>query len=150
MLLDSIQKANDIKKIKEKDLDSLAAEIRQFLIEKISVSGGHLGSNLGAVELTMALHLSLDLPTDKIVWDVGHQSYTHKILTGRKAGYIYDEHFLEDSGYTNPDESEHDLFNVGHTSTSISLASGLVKARDLKGEKRSEDTIKLSINITRK
>lgn len=86
MLLDSIQKANDIKKIKEKDLDSLAAEIRQFLIEKISVSGGHLGSNLGAVELTMALHLSLDLPTDKIVWDVGHQSYTHKILTGRREG----------------------------------------------------------------
>ena len=87
MLLDSIQKANDIKKIKEKDLDSLAAEIRQFLIEKISVSGGHLGSNLGAVELTMALHLSLDLPTDKIVWDVGHQSYTHKILTGRREGF---------------------------------------------------------------
>ncbi len=120
MLLDSIQKANDIKKIKEKDLDSLAAEIRQFLIEKISVSGGHLGSNLGAVELTMALHLSLDLPTDKIVWDVGHQSYTHKILTGRREGFETLRKFGGMSGFPKRKESDCDSFDTGHSSTSIS------------------------------
>ena len=87
MLLETIERANDIKKIKREDLSALAQEIREFLIQKISVTGGHLGSNLGAVELTMALHLSLNLPEDKIVWDVGHQSYTHKILTGRKNGF---------------------------------------------------------------
>ena len=87
MLLDKIEKANDIKKIDKSDYGELAEEIRQFLIEKISVTGGHLGSNLGAVELTMALHLALNLPEDKIIWDVGHQSYTHKILTGRKDGF---------------------------------------------------------------
>ena len=87
MLLEQICKENDIKKIKKEDWDALAAEIRQFLIEKISVTGGHLGSNLGAVELTMALHLSLNLPQDKIIWDVGHQSYTHKLLTGRREGF---------------------------------------------------------------
>ena len=114
MLLDSIQKANDIKKIKEKDLDSLAAEIRQFLIEKISVSGGHLGSNLGAVELTMALHLSLDLPTDKIVWDVGHQSYTHKILTGRREGFETLRKFGGMSGFPKRKESDCDSFDTGH------------------------------------
>ena len=115
MLLDSIQKANDIKKIKEKDLDSLAAEIRQFLIEKISVSGGHLGSNLGAVELTMALHLSLDLPTDKIVWDVGHQSYTHKILTGRREGFETLRKFGGMSGFPKRKESDCDSFDTGHS-----------------------------------
>ena len=87
MLLEQICKENDIKKIKKEDWNALAEEIRQFLIEKISVTGGHLGSNLGAVELTMALHLSLNLPEDKIIWDVGHQSYTHKLLTGRKDGF---------------------------------------------------------------
>ena len=125
MLLDSIQKANDIKKIKEKDLDSLAAEIRQFLIEKISVSGGHLGSNLGAVELTMALHLSLDLPTDKIVWDVGHQSYTHKILTGRREGFETLRKFGGMSGFPKRKESDCDSFDTGHSSTSISAGLGL-------------------------
>ena len=131
MLLDSIQKANDIKKIKEKDLDSLAAEIRQFLIEKISVSGGHLGSNLGAVELTMALHLSLDLPTDKIVWDVGHQSYTHKILTGRREGFETLRKFGGMSGFPKRKESDCDSFDTGHSSTSISAGLGLAQARDL-------------------
>ena len=87
------------------------------------------------VEAEIALHYVFNSPTDQFVFDVSHQSYPHKILTGRKAGYIYDEHFLEDSGYTNPDESEHDLFNVGHTSTSISLASGLVKAKRFKRRK---------------
>ena len=137
MLLDSIQKANDIKKIKEKDLDSLAAEIRQFLIEKISVSGGHLGSNLGAVELTMALHLSLDLPTDKIVWDVGHQSYTHKILTGRREGFETLRKFGGMSGFPKRKESDCDSFDTGHSSTSISAGLGLVQARDLLGERHT-------------
>ena len=137
MLLDSIQKANDIKKIKEKDLDSLAAEIRQFLIEKISVSGGHLGSNLGAVELTMALHLSLDLPTDKIVWDVGHQSYTHKILTGRREGFEMLRKFGGMSGFPKRKESDCDSFDTGHSSTSISAGLGLAQARDLLGERHT-------------
>ena len=137
MILDQINQPNDIKKIAPKDYDMLAAEIRDFLLQKISVTGGHLASNLGAVELTMALHLAFDLPEDKLIWDVGHQSYTHKILTGRKNGYISDEHFSEDSGYTNPEESEHDFFNVGHTSTSVSLATGLAKARDIKGDKEN-------------
>ena len=137
MLLDSIQKANDIKKIKEKDLDSLAAEIRQFLIEKISVSGGHLGSNLGAVELTMALHLSLDLPADKIVWDVGHQSYTHKILTGRREGFEMLRKFGGMSGFPKRKESDCDSFDTGHSSTSISAGLGLAQARDLLGERHT-------------
>ena len=137
MLLDSIQKANDIKKIKEKDLDSLAAEIRQFLIEKISVSGGHLGSNLGAVELTMALHLSLDLPVDKIVWDVGHQSYTHKILTGRREGFETLRKFGGMSGFPKRKESDCDSFDTGHSSTSISAGLGLAQARDLLGERHT-------------
>ena len=137
MVLDSIQKANDIKKIKEKDLDSLAAEIRQFLIEKISVSGGHLGSNLGAVELTMALHLSLDLPTDKIIWDVGHQSYTHKILTGRREGFEMLRKFGGMSGFPKRKESDCDSFDTGHSSTSISAGLGLAQARDLLGEKHT-------------
>lgn len=137
MLLDSIQKANDIKKIKEKDLDSLAAEIRQFLIEKISVSGGHLGSNLGAVELTMALHLSLDLPTDKIIWDVGHQSYTHKILTGRREGFETLRKFGGMSGFPKRKESDCDSFDTGHSSTSISAGLGLAQARDLLGERHT-------------
>ena len=137
MLLDSIQKANDIKKIKEKELDSLAAEIRQFLNEKISVSGGHLGSNLGAVELTMALHLSLDLPTDKIVWDVGHQSYTHKILTGRREGFETLRKFGGMSGFPKRKESDCDSFDTGHSSTSISAGLGLAQARDLLGERHT-------------
>ena len=137
MLLDSIQKANDIKKIMEKDLDSLAAEIRLFLIEKISVSGGHLGSNLGAVELTMALHLSLDLPTDKIVWDVGHQSYTHKILTGRREGFETLRKFGGMSGFPKRKESDCDSFDTGHSSTSISAGRGLAQARDLLGERHT-------------
>ena len=108
MLLDSIQKPNDIKNIDPKDYDELAAEIRQFLIEKISVNGGHLGSNLGAVELTMALHLSLDLPKDKIIWDVGHQSYTHKLLTGRREGFENLRKFGGMSGFPKRKESDCD------------------------------------------
>jgi len=137
MLLDKIKNPNDIKNIDPKDYDALAAEIRQFLIEKISVTGGHLGSNLGAVELTMALHLSLDLPEDKIVWDVGHQSYTHKLLTGRREGFDNLRKFGGMSGFPKRKESDCDSFDTGHSSTSISAGLGLVKARDLKGEKNT-------------
>ena len=134
MLLDKIEKANDIKKIPEDQLYDLADEIRQFLIEKISQTGGHLGSNLGAVELTMALHLSLDLPKDKIIWDVGHQSYTHKLLTGRREGFDTLRKYGGMSGFPKRKESCCDAFDTGHSSTSISAGLGLVKARDLKGE----------------
>ena len=137
MLLDKIEKANDIKKIDKSDYGELAEEIRQFLIEKISVTGGHLGSNLGAVELTMALHLALNLPEDKIIWDVGHQSYTHKILTGRKDGFDVLRQFHGMSGFPKRKESDYDAFDTGHSSTSISAGLGLVKARDLKGEKNT-------------
>ena len=134
MILDSIVATNDIKNIPEADLDQLAQEIREFLIEKISVNGGHLGSNLGAVELTMALHLAADLPRDKIVWDVGHQSYTHKILTGRKDDFDGLRKFGGISGFPKRRESNCDAFDTGHSSTSISAGLGLAKARDLAGE----------------
>ena len=137
MLLEKIEKANDIKKIDKKDYSALAQEIRQFLIEKISVTGGHLGSNLGAVELTMALHLALDLPEDKIIWDVGHQSYTHKLLTGRREGFTSLRKFHGMSGFPKRKESNCDCFDTGHSSTSISAGLGLVKARDLKGEQNT-------------
>ncbi len=137
MLLEQICKENDIKNIRKEDWNDLAAEIRQFLIEKISVTGGHLGSNLGAVELTMALHLSLDMPEDKIIWDVGHQSYTHKLLTGRRDGFENLRKFGGMSGFPKRKESDCDAFDTGHSSTSISAGLGLVKARDLKGEKNT-------------
>lgn len=137
MLLDNIRQVNDIKNIKEEDLAALAEEIRQFLIEKISVTGGHLGSNLGAVELTMALHLALNLPEDKIIWDVGHQSYTHKLLTGRRNGFENLRKYGGMSGFPKRKESDCDAFDTGHSSTSISAGLGMVKARDLKGEKHS-------------
>ena len=134
MLLDKIVKENDIKKISPEKYELLAEEIREFLIKKISTTGGHLGSNLGAVELTMALHLALDLPEDKIIWDVGHQSYTHKLLTGRKSGFENLRKFGGMSGFPKRKESECDAFDTGHSSTSISAGLGLVKARDIKGE----------------
>ena len=137
MLLDSISQVNDIKNIREEDYEALAEEIRQFLIEKISVTGGHLGSNLGAVELTMALHLSLNLPEDKIIWDVGHQSYTHKLLTGRRDGFETLRKYGGMSGFPKRKESNCDAFDTGHSSTSISAGLGLVKARDLKGERHT-------------
>lgn len=137
MLLDSISQVNDIKNIREEDYETLAGEIRQFLIEKISVTGGHLGSNLGAVELTMALHLALNLPEDKIIWDVGHQSYTHKLLTGRRDGFETLRKYGGMSGFPKRKESNCDAFDTGHSSTSISAGLGLVKARDLKGERHT-------------
>ncbi len=137
MLLDNIQKVNDIKNIDEMDYATLAEEIREFLIDKISVTGGHLGSNLGAVELTMSLHLALNLPEDKIVWDVGHQSYTHKLLTGRRNGFESLRKYGGMSGFPKRKESNCDSFDTGHSSTSISAGLGLVKARDINGEKHS-------------
>ena len=134
MLLEKIQQANDIKNIDPKEYDRLAEEIRQFLIEKISVTGGHLASNLGAVELTMALHLSLDLPEDKIIWDVGHQSYTHKLLTGRREGFESLRKFHGMSGFPKRKESDCDAFDTGHSSTSVSAGMGLAKARDIQGQ----------------
>ena len=134
MLLEQINEPNDIKKMDTTDYEMLAKEIRDFLIEKISVTGGHLGSNLGIVELTMALHLSLDLPEDKIVWDVGHQSYTHKLLTGRRVGFDNLRKYGGMSGFPKRKESQCDAFDTGHSSTSISAALGLAKARDLQGK----------------
>ena len=134
MLLEKINEPNDIKKLDTTDYDVLAEEIRDFLIKKISVTGGHLGSNLGIVELTMALHLSLDLPEDKIVWDVGHQAYTHKILTGRQEGFDVLRKYGGMSGFPKRKESDCDCFDTGHSSTSISAALGLAKARDLQGK----------------
>jgi len=131
MFLELIQNANDIKKIDPKDYPALAQEIREFLISSISVTGGHLGSNLGAVELTMALHIALDLPEDKIIWDVGHQSYTHKLLTGRREGFTSLRQFHGMSGFPKRKESDCDAFDTGHSSTSISAGLGLVMARDI-------------------
>ena len=134
MVLEKINQANDIKKIPPEEYEQLAEEIRAFLIGKISRTGGHLASNLGVVELTMALHLSLDLPRDKIVWDVGHQSYTHKLLTGRKAGFDELRKYGGMSGFPKRKESDCDCFDTGHSSTSISAGVGLVAARALRGE----------------
>lgn len=134
MLLEQIQQTNDIKNINPKDYPKLAEEIRQFLIEKISMTGGHLGSNLGAVELTMAMHLALELPDDKIVWDVGHQSYTHKLLTGRREGFDQLRKYGGMSGFPKRKESDCDSFDTGHSSTSISAGLGLVRARDIQGK----------------
>ena len=130
-ILDSINEPNDIKKIDESEYCDLAKEIRQFLINSISKTGGHLASNLGVVELTMALHLSLDLPKDKIIWDVGHQSYVHKLLTGRKEEFSTLRQYGGMSGFPKRSESECDSFDTGHSSTSISVALGMTKARDL-------------------
>lgn len=134
MVLEKINEVNDIKKLNEEELEVLAEEIRQFLINKISITGGHLAPNLGVVELTMALHLNFDLPEDKIVWDVGHQAYTHKILTGRKTGFDELRKYGGMSGFPKRKESACDSFDTGHSSTSVSAAMGLVKARDILGE----------------
>lgn len=135
MLLEKIQKENDIKKLNPEELDLLAREIREFLIEKISVTGGHLASNLGVVELTIALHLAFELPKDKIIWDVGHQSYTHKLLTGRMAGFDKLRKYGGMSGFPKRRESDCDAFDTGHSSTSISAGLGYVAARDIQQQK---------------
>ena len=134
-ILNKINGPEDVKKLDMKELEALAGDIREALFNRLTKFGGHCGPNFGIVEAEIAMHYVFESPVDKFVFDVSHQTYPHKMLTGRKAGYIDDTKFREDSGYTNPEESKHDLFNVGHTSTSVSLATGLAKARDLKGEK---------------
>lgn len=134
-ILNSINSPKDIKNLSESEMQKLAQEIREGIINRVNLIGGHLGPDLGIVETTIALHYVFNSPKDKIVYDVSHQCYPHKMLTGRQRGFIDPLNNLDISGYTNPNESEHDIFTIGHTSTSISLASGLAKARDLKQEK---------------
>lgn len=134
MYIENINSPADVKKLNIMQLNVLAKEMRHALLTRASRHGGHFGPNFGMVEAIIAMHYVFDSPKDKIVFDVSHQCYPHKMLTGRKDAYLYEEHYDDVSGYTNPDESEHDFFTVGHTSTSISLACGLAKARDLNGE----------------
>ena len=135
MYLEKIASPDDVKKLNVEELEKLSEEIRENLLKKLSEHGGHIGPNLGIVEVTVALHYVFNSPKDKIVYDVSHQSYVHKMLTGRKDAFMNPKKYDDVSGYSNPEESKHDFFEIGHTSTSISLACGLAKARDLKEEK---------------
>ncbi len=134
-ILPTIQSPADVKKLSLATLEILCAEMRQAILEKVSNRGGHLGPNLGIIEIATALHYVFNSPEDKIVWDVSHQCYAHKMLTGRAFGFIDESRWGEISGFTAPKESPHDMFTVGHTSTSVSLACGLAKARDMQGGK---------------
>ena len=137
MYIETINNPDDLKKLSISDCEELAKEIRDALLAKASLKGGHLASNLGIVDATIAMHYVFNSPVDKIVFDVSHQCYTHKILTGRKDAFTIEEKYGSANGYTNPDESKHDCFRVGHTATSISLACGLAKARDINGGKEN-------------
>ena len=134
MYIEKINQPTDVKNLNSEQLHILADEMRQALLQKLSKHGGHFGPNLGMVEATIALHYVFNSPTDKIVYDVSHQSYPHKMLTGRKDAFLYEDKYDDVSGYSNPDESDHDFFTIGHTSTSVSLACGLAKGRDLTGD----------------
>lgn len=134
MILDKINYPQDLKTLKLSEMETLANEIRNLIIKKVNVTGGHFGPNLGIVEATIAMHYVFDAPKDKFIFDVSHQCYPHKILTGRKSGFINPDEYMTYTGYTAPEEGAYDLFKVGHTSTSVSLATGIAKARDLKGE----------------
>lgn len=134
MILDKVNTPDDLKKLSIPELNTLSDEIRELIIRKVNTTGGHMGPNLGIIEATIAMHYVFNSPVDKIVFDVSHQCYSHKILTGRKEGFIDPDKYNIYTGYTAPEESKHDLFKVGHTSTSVSLATGVAKARDLKGE----------------
>lgn len=134
MYIEKINQPTDVKNLNSEQLHILADEMRQALLQKLSKHGGHFGPNLGMVEAAIALHYVFNSPTDKIVYDVSHQSYPHKMLTGRKDAFLYEDKYDDVSGYSNPDESDHDFFTIGHTSTSVSLACGLAKGRDLKGD----------------
>ncbi len=135
MILDKVNVPDDLKKLSIQEMNALADEMRELIIKKVNTTGGHMGPNLGIIEATIAMHYVFNSPVDKIVFDVSHQCYPHKILTGRKEGFTNPDKYHKYTGYTAPEESEHDIFKVGHTSTSVSLATGLAKARDLKGEK---------------
>lgn len=137
MVLEKINGPQDIKQLNREELHTLADETRHYLLQKVSEHGGHIGPNLGMVEATVALHYVFNSPEDKIVFDVSHQSYPHKILTGRKEAFMDAAHYDDVSGYSEPTESAHDHFVIGHTSTSVSLACGLAKARDLQGGKEN-------------
>lgn len=137
MYLEKIQGPEDVKKLNVNEMQELAVEMRKALLTKLSKHGGHFGPNFGMVEATIAMHYVFDSPKDKIVYDVSHQSYPHKMLTGRKDAFLYEEHYDDVSGYSEPDESAHDHFIIGHTSTSVSLACGLAKGRDLCGGKEN-------------
>ena len=137
MYIEKINQPTDVKNLNSEQLHILADEMRQALLQKLSKHGGHFGPNLGMVEAAIALHYDFNSPTDKIVYDVSHQSYPHKMLTGRKDAFLYEDKYDDVSGYSNPDESDHDFFTIGHTSTSVSLACGLAKGRDLKGDKEN-------------
>lgn len=139
MYLDKINDPSDLKKLEISELPKLADEVREAVINRISNIGGHKGPNLGMVEMTVALHYVFNSPKDKLVFDVSHQCYSHKILTGRKDAFLFSEHFHDVTGFTNPAESVHDIFKIGHTSTSISLALGLAIARDL--EKKHDNVV---------
>lgn len=134
MYLEKIDGPQNLKGMNIEELTALAAEMRAALLKRASIHGGHFGPDFGMVEATIALHKIFDSPKDKFVFDVSHQAYSHKMLTGRRQAYLDEAHYDDVSGYTNPEESEHDMFNIGHTSTSLSLASGLAKARDIKGD----------------
>lgn len=134
-ILNKINTPDDVKKLNTAELKELASDIREALLRKVSTKGGHFGPNLGMVEATIAMHYVFNSPVDKIVYDVSHQSYPHKMLTGRKNAFTNPEEYYSVTGYTSQHESEHDFFTIGHTSTSVSLACGLAKARDVKGEK---------------
>lgn len=134
MYIEKINRPTDVKNLNSEQLHILADEMRQALLQKLSKHGGHFGPNLGMVEAAIALHYVFNSPTDKIVYDVSHQSYPHKMLTGRKDAFLYEDKYDDVSGYSNPHESDHDFFTIGHTSTSVSLACGLAKGRDLKGD----------------
>ena len=136
-MLEKVNKPSDIKGFSQEELKELAKDMRTALMQKLSKRGGHFGPNFGMVEAIIAMHYVFDSPNDKFVFDVSHQAYCHKMLTGRKEAFLDEEHYYDVSGYTNPAESEHDFFNVGHTSTSVSLASGLAKARDLLQKKEN-------------
>ena len=134
MVLEKINSPRDLKELNVKEMETLASEMREAIIKKVNTIGGHMGPNLGIVEATIALHYVFNSPIDKIIYDVAHQCYPHKILTGRKDGFTDPDKYLKYTGFTAPEESAHDIFKVGHTSTAISLATGVAKARDLKGE----------------
>ena len=134
MILDRVNYPQDLKSLSYDEMTTLASEIRELIIKKVNATGGHMGPNLGIIEATIAMHYVFNTPTDKIIYDVSHQCYPHKILTGRKEGFTNPESYHKYTGYTAPEESEYDIFKVGHTSTSVSLATGVAKARDLKGE----------------
>ena len=135
MILDKVNTPDDVKRLSVEEMGTLADEMRELIIKKVNTIGGHCGPNLGIVEATIALHYVFNSPKDKIVFDVSHQCYPHKIITGRKEGFLSPENYLKYTGYTAPEESDHDIFKVGHTSTSIATAMGYALARDVQGKK---------------